>query len=137
MRNNWNQIQDYIFKWFPVFKNSSLAINSASNQQRTFNRVDQTRLPASTLSSLWCSETKFDLVDPPGIEPKLFRNYQIVYHKTVNGLSPTIKWGRIPSWNIPGRPKSPKTGIFGFNFQTNDLEIWDGSKWQKLPMKRI
>jgi hypothetical protein len=71
-------------------------------------------------------------------EPILFRNYQIIDHKTVNGITPaTITRNRIPTWNTPGRPKNPKTGTFGFNFQTNNLEFWGGFQWLKLPMKRI
>jgi hypothetical protein len=44
---------------------------------------------------------------------------------------------RIPSWNTLGRPKKPKIGICGFNFQTKSLELWNGSQWLKLPMKKI
>jgi hypothetical protein len=43
----------------------------------------------------------------------------------------------IPSWNTAGRPKGPKVGIIGFNFETESLEIWNGMSWQLLPMKRI
>ena len=32
-KNNWNQIEDYIFKWFSVLKTSPSALNLASNNQ--------------------------------------------------------------------------------------------------------
>ena len=35
----------------------------------------------------------------------------------------------IPAWNSAGRPKKAKKGTFGFNFQTNNLEYWDGAAW--------
>jgi len=31
--NNWNQIEDYIFKWFSVLKTSPLALDLASNNK--------------------------------------------------------------------------------------------------------
>ena len=30
-----------------------------------------------------------------------------------------------------------KTGTFGFNLQTNNIEVWNGSSWLTLPMKKI
>jgi len=44
---------------------------------------------------------------------------------------------RIPTWNTAGRPEEAKTGTFGFNFQTNNLEFWNGSSWLRLRMKKI
>lgn len=35
----------------------------------------------------------------------------------------------ITSWDNAGRPKQAKTGTIGFNFQTNNLEYWDGTVW--------
>jgi hypothetical protein len=43
----------------------------------------------------------------------------------------------MPSWNTTGRPKNPKLGIIGFNFETENLEIWNGISWVTLPMKKI
>jgi len=42
---------------------------------------------------------------------------------------------RIPAWNGTGRPKQAKAGTFGFNFQTNNLEYWDGNSWFAASMK--
>jgi len=44
---------------------------------------------------------------------------------------------RVPTWNTPGRPKKPKMGTFGFNFQTNNLEFWNGKRWLSLRMRKI
>jgi hypothetical protein len=70
-------------------------------------------------------------------EPVLYRNQQIVNRKTIKGFSPSGRLEKIPSWNVPGRPKNPKLGMIGFNLQTNNLEIWNGSDWIKLPMKKV
>jgi hypothetical protein len=43
----------------------------------------------------------------------------------------------FPSWNTSGRPKKAKQGTFGFNFQTNKLEYWNGSKWLIISMTPI
>jgi hypothetical protein len=32
-------------------------------------------------------------------------------------------------WGTAGRPLSPKEGTFGFNAETNTLEIYDGENW--------
>jgi hypothetical protein len=45
------------------------------------------------------------------------------------GLSMLIGLTTIPSWNTAGRPKNARRGTFGFNYQTNSLEYWDGSNW--------
>ncbi len=76
-------------------------------------------------------------------DPKFQRNYQIVQGKgkvtkvANRNLTPVKARNVIPSWNVPGRPKNPKTGLIGFNFQTNKLEVWDGKRWQKLRMKKV
>jgi hypothetical protein len=77
----------------------------------------------------------------PGIftQPILFANRDVVNRELVIGGGASVMTGyrRIPSWNTLGRPKNPKPGIFGFNLQTSNLEYWTGSKWLKLPMRRI
>ena len=50
------------------------------------------------------------------------------------GLSIMIGIPRIASWNTAGRPKKAKMGTLGFNFQTNNLEYWDGNVWLAAPM---
>ncbi|QQG47682.1 MAG: hypothetical protein HY044_01170 [Candidatus Woesebacteria bacterium] len=67
------------------------------------------------------------------------RNPQIISRKitATQQLFGPIEQKVIPSWNIAGRPKNVKKGTFGFNFQTNHLEYWNGSAWLKLPMKKI
>jgi hypothetical protein len=77
-----------------------------------------------------------EIVPPP--EPIFNRNHQIVERKTVNAMTPaTLIENRLPSWNTLGKPKKPKLGTYGFNFQTENLEVWDGNSWLKLPMKKI
>ena len=71
-------------------------------------------------------------------EPEFHRNYQIVKGITTgNTIYPAASRNKIPSWNIFGRPLNPKSGLIGFNSQTNNLELWDGKLWLKLPMKKI
>ena len=71
-------------------------------------------------------------------EPEFHRNYQIVKGVSIdNNIYPAASRNKIPSWNIFGRPLNPKTGLIGFNSQTNSLEIWDGKLWLKLHMKKI
>ena len=50
------------------------------------------------------------------------------------GLSLMVGLPRIASWETPGRPKKTKRGTFGFNFQTNSLEYYDGSSWFEASM---
>lgn len=50
------------------------------------------------------------------------------------GLSLMIGLPTITSWDTSGRPKKAKRGTFGFNFQTNNLEYWDGTVWFVTPM---
>ena len=71
-------------------------------------------------------------------EPKLNRN-SIFLTETLVKESDGITTSkiRLPSWNNPGRPKNPKVGTIGFNFQTSQLEIWNGSSWIKLKMNKI
>ena len=45
------------------------------------------------------------------------------------GLSMMIGLPTIASWNTAGRPEKPKAGTFGFNYQTSNLEYWDGTSW--------
>ena len=50
------------------------------------------------------------------------------------GLSIRIGLPTIASWKTAGRPKKAKKGTFGFNFQTNTLEYWDGTAWFEAQM---
>ena len=50
------------------------------------------------------------------------------------GLSLMIGLPTIASWDTAGRPKKARRGTFGFNFQTNNLEYWDGTIWLAAPM---
>jgi hypothetical protein len=36
---------------------------------------------------------------------------------------------RMPIWGSSNRPSSPKEGDFGYNAETSQLEIYDGSTW--------
>jgi len=49
--------------------------------------------------------------------------------KISKDLSVMMGLPTIASWDIVGRPKNAKPGTFGFNFQTNKLEYWNGSNW--------
>ena len=50
------------------------------------------------------------------------------------GLSLMVGLPTIASWDTRNRPKKAKAGTFGFNFQTNRLEYWDGSYWLEAMM---
>ncbi len=50
------------------------------------------------------------------------------------GLFMMVGLPTVISWDTKGRPKKPKPGTFGFNFQTNSLEYWDGSSWYAAQM---
>ncbi len=60
-----------------------------------------------------------------------------VFMSIGNGLSTIMGNQRIPSWNTAGRPSSPKSGVFGYNFQTQNLEYWTGTGWVALQMTPI
>lgn len=45
------------------------------------------------------------------------------------GLSIMAGLPTIAYWDTAGRPKNPRLGTFGFNFQTNSLEYWNGTVW--------
>jgi len=40
--------------------------------------------------------------------------------------------GVIRTWNTAGRPATPVAGQFGFNTQTNALDIYTGSAWRTV-----
>ena len=68
------------------------------------------------------------------VQPPVFRRNSLVIMDNIGGAN---AYQRIPEWNISGRPANPRIGTFGFNIQMNCLEYWDGSRWLKLPMKKI
>ncbi|OGE70889.1 hypothetical protein A2617_02260 [Candidatus Daviesbacteria bacterium RIFOXYD1_FULL_41_10] len=52
-----------------------------------------------------------------------------------SGLSIMASLPTLNSWETADRPKRAKAGTFGFNFQTNNLEYWDGNSWFAASMK--
>ncbi|MBN1169178.1 hypothetical protein JXA63_04790 [Candidatus Woesebacteria bacterium] len=70
-------------------------------------------------------------------EPEFRRNQKVVKAANSGNLYPGASRKTIPSWNVFGRPKKPKVGMIGFNTQTKEIEIWNGTIWYKLPMKKI
>jgi hypothetical protein len=69
-------------------------------------------------------------------QPPVFRrNSLVVMEDAIGGKNNSYQ--RIPEWNISGRPANPNVGTFGFNIQMNCLEYWDGTRWLRLPMKKI
>lgn len=53
------------------------------------------------------------------------------------GLYMLIGLPTITVWKTANRPKKAKKGTFGFNFQTNSLEYWDGNFWFAAVMSPI
>jgi len=79
-----------------------------------------------------------ELVIPETRRPILDRNLHILARNLAGLVSPPSRnYETIPTWNTLGRPQKPKTGNIGFNFQTNDFELWDGITWNILPTKII
>jgi hypothetical protein len=70
-------------------------------------------------------------------KPEFQKNHQVIKSTSSNNIYPGTGRNTIPSWNVFGRPKKAKIGTIGYNTQTNCLEIWNGSTWFKLPMKKI
>lgn len=60
-----------------------------------------------------------------------------MYMEVGNGLSTLVGNLKIPSWNNAGRPANPSPGTFGSNFQTNNLEFWNGYAWMSSPMTLV
>ncbi len=50
------------------------------------------------------------------------------------GLSIMVGLPTIATWDTETRPKDAKRGTFGFNFETNNLEYWDGNAWLAASM---
>jgi hypothetical protein len=74
---------------------------------------------------------------PPPI-PIFYRDSPIIFNNVANRET-NIKNNQktIPSWNTLGRPKNIKPGTIGYNFETDNLEVWDGNVWLTLSMKKI
>jgi len=49
----------------------------------------------------------------------------------------TVNQESIPTWNTAGRPQNARKGTIGFNFQTNNLEFWNGTAWLTLRMEKV
>lgn len=60
---------------------------------------------------------------------------QTLYVHVGEGLSLRIGLPVIATWNNLTRPKKPSRGTIGFNSQTNNLELWDGSYWLATSME--
>lgn len=73
---------------------------------------------------------------PPELteKPVLYKNHQIMNKEISQAKN---NQSRIPSWNNLGRPKNPRTGTIGFNFEIQTLEYWTGTSWLKLIMKKL
>jgi hypothetical protein len=39
---------------------------------------------------------------------------------------------KMPVWGSAGRPSNPRRGDFGFNAETNQLEIYNGYMWKGI-----
>lgn len=50
------------------------------------------------------------------------------------GLSMMMGLPTISTWKTAERPKKAKSGTFGFNTQTNNLEYWNGTDWLAASM---
>ncbi|HCS79135.1 TPA: hypothetical protein DIV55_05345 [Patescibacteria group bacterium] len=53
------------------------------------------------------------------------------------GLSIMLGLGRIATWNTSGRPANPKRGTIGLNTELKRLEIWNGSFWYGVSLRKI
>jgi hypothetical protein len=53
------------------------------------------------------------------------------------GLSIMVGMPTITYWTTSSRPKKPSKGTFGFNSDTNSLEIWSGSAWLSASLKAL
>lgn len=53
------------------------------------------------------------------------------------GLSLAIGLPTLATWNTKNRPHNAKRGTFGFNTETNCLELYDGEEWYQAQMKGI
>ena len=53
-----------------------------------------------------------------------------LYYDIGSNLSIMLGVPRFSSWNTAGRPASPKLYSFGFNIDTGQLEMWNGSAWK-------
>lgn len=65
----------------------------------------------------------------PSGEPNYYslnRNYFI---KLGGGLWTQLSKLRMPTWGTNTRPDTPKEGTYGYNIETNTLEIYDGTAW--------
>ncbi|MDO8503821.1 MAG: hypothetical protein Q7S60_03960 [bacterium] len=54
-----------------------------------------------------------------------------------SGLSAMVGFPGIATWDTSSRPAKPKVGTVGFNTQTNQLEIWNGSSWHGVPLTKV
>ena len=58
-----------------------------------------------------------------------------LYMDIGQGLSLMLGQLRIDSWDVEGRPKNAKRGMFGFNSETKSLEYYNGSNWLAAAMQ--
>lgn len=63
-----------------------------------------------------------------GTNPQYSKNSNL-YYNIGNDLSIMLGSPTITTWNNSGRPTGVKVGTFGFNTETNKLEVYTGSGW--------
>lgn len=50
------------------------------------------------------------------------------------GMSVPVGQLTVSCWSNLNRPNNPTKGTFGFNTDTNSLEIWNGIEWFATPL---
>ncbi|MBI4033087.1 MAG: hypothetical protein HY377_01020 [Candidatus Blackburnbacteria bacterium] len=53
------------------------------------------------------------------------------------GLSTMVGFPRIATWKTGGRPAKPRLGTVGFNTETKQLEIWNGTAWHRTSLAKV
>jgi hypothetical protein len=48
------------------------------------------------------------------------------------GLSNPLWKLRMPTWSDTTRPSTAKEGDYGYNIESNQMEIYDGLDWYKI-----
>ncbi len=70
---------------------------------------------------------------PVGGGPSYASNKNI-HIDSVGGMVLQLGTGRVPSWNTAGRPAAPDLCTIGYNSQTDDLELWNGTAWKTVAL---
>lgn len=53
-----------------------------------------------------------------------------------DGLFMMVGLPRLALWKTRERPKKASRGTFGYNYQTNNLEYFDGSAWYAASLSK-